>query len=100
MIGATLESGGRHRWVISGSLDFDTVPRLWAQMSAELDSADWVLDLNPVSRANSAGLALLLEAHAASRRHGGKLRVEGLPASLSQLGAMSGLDGFLDELRS
>jgi phospholipid transport system transporter-binding protein len=99
VIGATLESGGRHRWVISGSLDFDTVPRLWNQLSGHLDSADWVLDLNPVSRANSAGLALLLQAHAESRRRGGRMHVEGLPASLRQLGAMSGLDGFLDELR-
>jgi anti-anti-sigma factor len=99
MIGATLEPGGRHRWVISGSLDFDTVPRLWTQLSGHLDSADWVLDLNPVSRANSAGLALLLEAHAESRRRGGHMRVEGLPASLSQLGAMSGLGDFLDGLR-
>ena len=98
MTTATLASGGRQRWVISGSLDFNTVPGLWSELAPQLDGADWVLDLTPVSRANSAGLALLLEAYAETRRHGGRMRVEGMPASLRQLGQVSGLGGLLGEL--
>jgi anti-anti-sigma factor len=98
MTGATLVSGGQRRWVISGSLDFTTVPGLWSELAPQLDGGDWVLDLHPVSRANSAGLALLLEAHAETRRRGGRMRVEGLPEGLQQLGRMSGLGDLLGEL--
>jgi len=96
---ASLQADGGHRWVISGRLDFDTVPRLWSQLAGQLGGAECVLDLGGVSGANSAGLALLLEAHAEAHRHGGCLRVQGLPDSLSQLAAISGLTPLLDELR-
>lgn len=98
MSDASLERTGDGRWAVSGSLDFDSVPRLWAELSPELDGRDAVLDLSGVSRANSAGLALLIEAHAHSRELGGTLRVHGLPASLSQLGHVSGLDALLAKL--
>lgn len=99
MSDARLEPAGAHRWAIRGALDFHTVPRLWRQLVGRIDASDWVLDMSGVDQANSAGLALLLEARAETERHGGSMRVEGLPASLSQLGAMSGLGSLLDELR-
>jgi phospholipid transport system transporter-binding protein len=95
---AILRPDGQRRWAVSGSLDFDSVPRLWSQLAPKLDGGDWVLDLQPVTRANSAGLALLLEAHAATRLQGGRMRVEGLPDSLLQLGRMSGLGDLLGEI--
>jgi len=100
MNGANLRPDGRQRWTITGSLDFDSVPRLWQALAGQLGEGDQVLDLSGVTRANSAGLVLLLEAYHAAHRHGGRLRVEGLPDSLRELGAMSDLGVFLDELRS
>lgn len=95
---ATLTSDGNGRWSISGELDFVTVPGLWAQLAPQLGSGDWVLDLSPVQRSNSAGLALLLEAEAATRSRGGRMRVEGLPEGLAQLGQMSGLRELLAKM--
>jgi phospholipid transport system transporter-binding protein len=95
---ASLSPGGDHRWVINGDLDFTTVPRLWSELAPCLDGSDWVLDLAGVGRGNSAGLALLLEAHQVTRRKGGRMTVAGLPASLAQLGQMSGLAPLLAEL--
>lgn len=100
MSDAALRADGDHRWVISGPLDFDTVPGLWSQLAGQLRGADCLLDLGPVERANSAGLVLLLEAHAEASRDGGRLRVAGVPASLDQLAAVSGLSPLLDELRA
>lgn len=100
MSDASLKVGGRHHWVIEGRLDFETVPGLWSQLAGQLDGAECLLDLTSVDSANSAGLALLLEARAETQRLGGRLRVQGLPDSLSQLGAISGLSPLLDELRA
>lgn len=98
MKGAALTSAAARRWAISGSLDFETVPRLWSELAPQLDGGSWVLDLHAVSHANSAGLVLLLETHAETVRQGGQLRVEGLPDSLQQLGRISGLGSLLGEL--
>jgi phospholipid transport system transporter-binding protein len=100
MTEAGLTSVEQRRRLVSGSLDFDTVPGLWAQLAPQLDGGDWVLDLHGVERANSAGLLLLLEAHAETTRHGGRLRVEGLPDSLQQLGRMTGLGTLFGELQA
>ena len=95
---ARLSADGNGRWAISGELDFASVPELWAQLVPRLDGSDWVLDLGAVSRSNSAALALLLEAQATTRQAGGRMRVEGLPDSLVQLGQVSGLASLLGEL--
>lgn len=95
---ASLVADGDSRWVISGTLDFTTVPWLWGELSGKLQGGDWVLDLRPVTRSNSAGLALLLEAEMLTRQRGGRLRIEGLPAGLAQLGRVSGLGFLLDEM--
>lgn len=100
MNGANLTADGDRRWVISGRLDYQTVPALWKGLSGKLGGGDTVLDLSAVDTANSAGLALLLEAHGAAIRSHGRLRVQGLPDSLTKLGAISGLTPLLEELRA
>jgi phospholipid transport system transporter-binding protein len=97
MSAGRLEAHGAGRVAVHGDVDFDTVPALWSQLKSQLDGGDWVLDLSPVGRVNSAGLALLLEAHAETRRQGGRMRVEGLPEGLAQLATVSGLDDMLAE---
>ncbi len=97
---ASLTVDGDHRWVISGRLDYHSVPGLWSGLAGRMGGGDNVLDLSAVDGANSAGLALLLEAHGEAVRRQGRLKVLGLPDSLAQLGAISGLTPLLDELRA
>jgi phospholipid transport system transporter-binding protein len=99
MSDARLDVQDGERVEVQGALDFHSVPALWAQLKPRLDGRDWVLDLGGVERANSAGLALLLEAHDQTRRHGGRMQLRGLPESLRQLAAMSGLEDLLEQLR-
>lgn len=87
---ARIEPAGDRHFRVSGVLDYATVAALEARGRLLLAAtADAVVDLSGVERANSAGLALLLEwldqARAARRR----LRYEGVPESLLEIAATS-----------
>src|SRR5689334_7512063 len=58
-----------------------------------------VLDCSLVSRADSAGLAVLLDWLAWSRRKAQPLRLENLPASLLAIARISEVDGLLTDAR-
>jgi phospholipid transport system transporter-binding protein len=75
---------------LQGTLDFTTVPGLLEQGRKYLSgSAPLVLDLAAVERANSAGLALLLEWLEAAGRRGQPLVLANLPQSLDDIARMS-----------
>lgn len=81
---------------ISGVLDFDSVPVIFSESLACFGtSGDIVLDLSGVTRANSAGLALLLEWQRLARRGGRVFRLHNLPPSLRNIAAMSELQELL-----
>ena len=77
--------------VFSGPLERAAVPALWAAALPLLPGAG-VLDLDAVSRVDSAGLALLAELQ---DRAGGGLAVRGAPAGLPGLRAAYRLDDGL-----
>lgn len=80
------------RLCLSGTLDFTSVVSLREQGLAAFGTAREVcLDLAQVGRANSAGLALLLEWLALARRRQVHLRILNLPESLAALARMSNL---------
>ena len=87
-------AGGRFR--IDGELDFASVPALY-QRSQEVfpDCPELRLDLAGVTRANSAGLALLLEWLGESRRAGRTLAFENVPPGLINLAHISELEDIL-----
>lgn len=99
MTQAAIKADGERRWALTGRLDFTTVPTLWSELSGKL-GAGAVLDLSAVESANSAGLALLLEAHAEAGAKGARVQICGMPESLVQLAAISGLGPFLQELQA
>lgn len=78
---------------VSGMLTFATVPDVFKQ------SAGWItkpngpltVDLNGVSRADSAGLALLVEWRRLARRAGRELRFTDIPEQVQSLIHVSGL---------
>ena len=82
---------------VSGPLTFATVPELlaqsrrwWSEGASELE-----LDLSAVTRADSAGIALLLELLAQARQGGVQLRLTGLPDQLVQLVRANGVEQLL-----
>lgn len=55
---------GEGEYRLTGDLDFTTVPHVWEQSQAKLradPSVTLVIDLEKVGRADSAGIALLIE---------------------------------------
>lgn len=91
-------SGGGNRFEISGPLTFATVeqvahlPNGW-----QAGSEPVVIDLRGVPRADSAGLALMVEWWREARSAGRALRIVNIPARLQDLIRVNGLqDLFLN----
>ena len=82
--------------LVSGVLDFLTVGALLDQGLALFGTdRELILDLAEVERANSAGLALLLEWLDVTQRRGQALRFRHLPESLLAIAGMSHLEEHL-----
>ena len=77
-------------WQVVGELNFETVPRL-SDRARRLDPgrSDLIVDLSGVTRANSAGLVLLLEWLNEGRRQRRTVRFRHLPDSLQNIARMS-----------
>jgi phospholipid transport system transporter-binding protein len=78
---------------LQGELSFARVPQLLAQ--AEALGATGVLDLSGISKADSAGLALLLEVSRRSKAKGRQLSIRGANGQITQLARFFGLDQIL-----
>ena len=93
----SIEREGDNRFVIKGELNMQTVPALaetghalLAQASGEL-----AVDLAGVSRADSAGLALLIDLQRQARRRHCSIRFYHLPEQLGQIMLLSELHEIL-----
>lgn len=82
---------------VSGELVFDTVPGLLASGRALLvaGAGDVIIDLGGVTRADSAGLALLVEWARAARRVNRRLALRNMPDKMAAMAGISGLDTVL-----
>ncbi|MDP3295377.1 MAG: STAS domain-containing protein [Nevskia sp.] len=78
---------------VDGALDFKHVPQ-WLAKARELAAAG-ELDLAGVTRADSAGLALLLELTRRAQALGKPLQLRNPPAQLIELSRFFGLDTLL-----
>ena len=98
MSGIELAVAGEGRWRLAGELDFASVAEVWPRLEAELTRGGrMTLSLDGVSRSNSAGLVLLVEALDVARRRGCRLVISDLPAGLLDLARMSGCDALLGD---
>ena len=96
MSGAELAVVGDGRFELRGALDFSTVGELLSRgLDVFTGHRQVVLDLAGVTRANSAGLALLLEWLDHGKKRGFELRVVNLPESLRAIARMSNVDAML-----
>ena len=92
----SIKQDGSGRYVVTGLLQFDTVTKarkLGAALLARESS--WVLDLRGVTRADSAGLALLVDWVREARRRQIAVRFENIPAQLLALAKVSRLERIL-----
>ena len=90
------ESAGAIR--LGGALTFSSTPRLFGELKDTLDESGSVsrVDLQGVERADSAGLALLLEWQAVLGRRGGKVEFTNAPDMLMRLARLCEADEVLD----
>jgi phospholipid transport system transporter-binding protein len=85
---------------IEGALDFDSVVSLLAESRRRFPREQRLeIDLQGVRRANSAGLALLLEWVELAHRLGISLRFTNLPESLMRLAAVTNVSDLLPVAR-
>lgn len=82
---------------VNGELNFSTVPALLERGSALLAGRAGAirLDLGGVTRADSAGLALLIEWLRVARRNHASIEIRNMPAQLRAIARVSGLDAIL-----
>lgn len=92
---ATLEQGPDGVWRIVGSLDFESVPALYRHTDTLLAAGPVEIDLAGVERANSAGVALLLEWRRQAHRRGVELHLRELPAAVLQLARLSDVENLV-----
>ena len=89
--GCTLSVDDDGTAVLAGELTFETVARLHREMEQRLPGTGPIhrVDLAGVPRADSAGLALLLEWQARQRQRGRELTITGAPDNLLGLARLS-----------
>jgi len=93
---ASVRSGRDGRLEVHGELSFASVPALWRECRQRCASGAAVdIDLAHVQRADSAGLALLVEWLREAQHSGTRLRFFNIPAQMLEMARVSGLDGIL-----
>ena len=81
---------------IRGELDFDSVATLWSTTESLFATAPpFRIDLSGISRANSAGVALLVGWFGQTRRRGQALVFVNVPVQMQAIIAIAGLDTVL-----
>jgi phospholipid transport system transporter-binding protein len=85
-----LSAAGPGRFELSGDVGFADAARLLAEGDAAFAGLDQVeVDLSRVARADSAGLALLLEWSIAARAAGQRLSYRNVPPAVASLAGIS-----------
>ncbi|VAW71720.1 Uncharacterized protein YrbB [hydrothermal vent metagenome] len=81
---------------ISGELTFDSVPALWELCSRHFaEHAELEIDLSGIQRADSAGLALLVECCRRAYQTDKSIRFFNIPAQMLAIARVSSLDQVL-----
>lgn len=87
-------------WVLSGELDFDTVPALLQRRGVQMKAGqNLTIDLSEVTRVDSAGLALMIEWLRESERKGLEMTFTHVPEQLLSIARVCGLEDILFQQR-
>lgn len=91
-----LTKAGNGRWLLEGELGFASVPAVLESSAKGLtDSREIQVDLKGVTRADSAGLALLVEWLRESEHAGKVITFTNVPEQLLAIARLCGLDEIL-----
>lgn len=93
---AGLDEGAKGRLELYGDLSFASVPEVWElcrERFADRDSLE--IDLGRVQRADSAGVALLVECLREAHQTGKDIRFFNIPAQMLAIARVSSLDQVL-----
>jgi len=83
-------------FILEGVLDFQSVPGIWQQgLALFAEAPSLVLDLQQVSRSDSAGLALLIEWMRFARSHNKPISFINMPSQMLAIARVSSLDNIL-----
>jgi len=94
--GASIETGGDGGLRLSGALSFATVRDLLDRFGELPDARGSIrIDLAQVTRADSAGVALLIEWMRLARAAGREIVFVNIPAQMLAIARVSGLDQIL-----
>lgn len=94
--GVRIHPAGEGAYRVEGPLDFATVPALWRDATLEPGAGGRVeVDLAGVTRADSAGLALLLEWLRAARGRGLAVAFRNPPAQMLAVARAARLESLL-----
>lgn len=93
---SVLRAGPEGRLLLEGELSFKTVVKLLADFQALPDQGNEIqIDLQGVSRADSAGLALLVEWMRNAQALGKSIRFLNIPQQMLAIARVSSLDQVL-----
>ena len=101
---AEITQQNQQKYLISGVVDFSTVPDLLRQASVFLkanetsEKGQIAIDLSQVTECNSAALALILEIVKTDRQKKIKLKFENLPAAVLTIAKAYGVENEIREL--
>jgi phospholipid transport system transporter-binding protein len=91
-----LEDNGGGNWKLTGELGFATVAGLLKNTNSVISGdTDTRVDLSGVTRADSAGLALLVEWLRVAERNGGSITFLNMPAQMHSIARVCGLEAIL-----
>ena len=90
-----LERVGEDRLLVSGELSMSTVPALLAQSHWPERDKELHVDLQNVERADSAGVALLIEWRREASRQQCTIRFHNIPSQLLAIARLCGVDELL-----
>ena len=96
MSGAAIRRGADDRLVVEGELDFTTVVGLLGDARPLLEAGtDVRIDLQGITRSDSAGLALLIEWMRTAQRLGKAIQFLNIPPQMLDIARVSSLDQVL-----
>ena len=96
MSNAQITPGKNGEFLVSGIMDFETIPDLWKQsQSMFLTDGAITVDFRQVEHSNSAGLALIIEWIRFAQFKKRRFNLVNLPSQLQEIAKISGIEDIL-----
>ena len=96
MSSAQITPGEKGEFLVSGIMDFETIPDLLKQSQALFNTnGDITVDFRQVEHSNSAGLALIIEWIRLAQTKKLSFHLVNLPSQLQEIARISGIEEIL-----